>query len=282
MPTCRQIDDIVKIKRDKMKKFVALVSILFSIVVPIQAHGADSKTLVIIDSYFDSRVSGATIVCVALDACKNKPSIIPDSLSDNINHGDAMADVAKKQNASLNLVLLRSANSSNSVVQDMNGADLIRALTWVNLNSTNISAVSFSRSISNNLKVGDCKMPTTGLIGTAFQTPDAASAEIVRLINALNSKGIPFFASTGNTSNKYVIFPGCLSITNSVTTLTQLFDVNTDFSGIIKDGSISNYNGVIFPLIPQTSSSATVAVAATWVSGKILTPKSKGYVTVLP
>lgn len=265
-----------------MKKIVALIAILFSVVVPIQAHGAESKTLVIIDSYFDSRVSGATIICVALDTCKSKPSNIPASMSDNINHGDAMADVAKKQNPSLNLILIRSANSSTSAVQDMNGADLIRALTWVNANSNNIGAVSFSRSISNNTKVGDCKMPTTGLIGTAFQTPDTAAQEIIRLINSLNSKGIPFFASTGNASNKYVIFPGCLPITNSVTTLTELSDANTDYSGIIADGGTLNYNGIIFPLIPQTSSSATVAVAATWLSGKTLTPKASGYVRVLP
>lgn len=265
-----------------MKKFVALFALLFTVIVPVQAQGADQKSLVIIDSYFDSRVVGATIVCVALDSCKNTPSKIPTSLTDNINHGDAMADVAKKQNQSLSLILLRSANSSTSSVQDMNGADLIRALTWANANSNNISAVSFSRSISNNTKVGDCKMPTTGLAGTAFPTPDAAASEIIRLINLLNVKGIPFFASTGNTSNKYVIFPGCLPITNSVTTLAQLSDANTDYSAIIKDGSISNYNGVIFPLIPQTSSSATVAVAATWVSGKTLTPKVSGYVSVLP
>jgi hypothetical protein len=265
-----------------MKKIVALVAVLFSVVVPVQANGADQKSLVIIDSYFDSRVSGAKIVCIALDACKNTPTKIPTSFSDNINHGDAMADVAKKQNSSISLILLRSANSSTSAVQDMNGADLIRALTWVNANSSNVSAVSFSRSISNNAKVGDCKMPTTGLAGTAFQTPDSAAQEVIRLIGLLNSKGIPFFASTGNTSNKYIIFPGCLPITNSVTTITQLSDSNTDYSGIISDGSISNYNGVIFPLIPQTSSSATVAVAATWVSGKILTPKVSGYVSVLP
>lgn len=281
MLSCHQIDDIVKMKRNNMKKIVALVAVLFSVVVPVQANGAEAKSLVIIDSYFDSRVSGATIVCVALDTCKNKPSTIPVSLSDNINHGDAMADVAKKQNPAIGLILLRSANASTSIAQDMNGADLIRALTWVNANSSNVSAVSFSRSISNNSKLGDCKMPTTGLIGTSFTTPDSASAEIVRLITELNAKGIPFFASTGNTSNKYVVFPGCLPITNSVTTLTQLSDSNTDYSGIIPNG-VSNYVGVIFPLIPQTSSSATVAVAATWVSGKALTPKSKGYVTVLP
>ena len=282
MLSYHQIDDILKIKRNKMKKVVALVSVLFSVVVPVQAHSADTKSLVIIDSYFDARVNKANIVCVALDKCKNTPTKIPTSFSDNINHGDAMADVAKKQNPALGLILVRSANSSTSAVQDMNGADLIRALTWVNENSSNVSAVSFSRSISNNAKVGDCKMPTTGLIGTAFQTPDAASSEIVRLIGALNAKEIPFFASTGNTSNHYVVFPGCLPITNSVTTLIQLSDANTDFSGIIGDGSISNYKGAIFPIIPQTSSSATVAVAATWVSGKALTPKTVGYVRVLP
>jgi hypothetical protein len=265
-----------------MKKLVVLTALLFSVVIPVQAHGADQKALVIIDSYFDSRVTKANIVCVALDGCQVNPTNIPSSFSDNINHGDAMADVAQKQNPLLNLILLRSANASKLSVQDMNGADLIRALTWVDSNSSSVSAISFSRSISNNQKVGECKMPTTGLVGTKFQTPATASAEIIRLITSLNAKGIPFFASTGNTSNKYVIFPGCLPITNSVTTLTQLSDTNTDFSGIIGDGSVSNYKGTVFPLIPQTSSSATVAVAATWVSGKTLTNKLNGYVTVLP
>ena len=265
-----------------MKKFVALFSILFSVVLSVEAHASDAKSLVIIDSYFDSKITGANIVCVALDGCKTSPLSAPTSISDNINHGNAMAEVAKKQNQSLDLILLRSANASKTSVQDMNGADLIRALTWVDANSSNISAVSFSRSISNNQKVGDCKMPTTGLVGTKFQTPATASAEIIRLITSLNAKGIPFFASTGNTSNRYVIFQGCLPITNSVTTLTQLSDANTDFSGIIGDGSVSNYKGTLFSVIPQTSSSATVAVAATWVSGKSLTHKSQGYVTVLP
>ena len=152
MLSCHQIDDIVKMKRNKMKKAVALVAVLFSVVVPVQAQAVDQKSLVIIDSYFDARVVGAQIVCVALDNCKNTPTKIPTSVSDNINHGDAMADVAKKQNSTLGLILVRSANSSTSSVQDMNGADLIRALTWVNANSNKVSAVSFSRSISNNTK----------------------------------------------------------------------------------------------------------------------------------
>jgi uncharacterized lipoprotein NlpE involved in copper resistance len=44
-----------------MKKIVALVAVLFSVVMPVQSQATDAKSLVIIDSYFDSRVTTSAI-----------------------------------------------------------------------------------------------------------------------------------------------------------------------------------------------------------------------------
>lgn len=133
-----------------MKKTAIIVVALIASVAMSPVNAGEQKSLVIIDSYFDSRVANATIVCVAKDLCTSKvnPS---KSVSDNSNHGNAMAEVAKRQNQSIKLTLLRAANAG----RDMTGADLIRALRWVESNPSGIGAISFSRSISNNANKGD-------------------------------------------------------------------------------------------------------------------------------
>ena len=47
-----------------MKKIVALVAVLFSAVMPVQSQATEKKSLVIIDSYFDSRVVSGNVTCV--------------------------------------------------------------------------------------------------------------------------------------------------------------------------------------------------------------------------
>lgn len=261
-----------------MKKIVALLAVLFSVVAPIQSQAAEQKALVIIDSYFDARVSNATIVCVASDLCKNAGKGTT-SVSDNFNHGVAMADVARRNNPDAPLILIRAANvSAKGVVDNVNGTGLIAALKWVNTNSANISAVSFSRSISNNTKVGDCKLASSGLTVTVAK----ADAEIKDLINQLNTKQIPFFASTGNKSGTTitVTYPACLVIASSVAAggyLQSLSNAETDFFGFLPEGSYS-YLSANFGLVPQTTSSATAAVAAKWVKDSVL---QKGRVELL-
>lgn len=231
------------------------------------AH-AETKSLVIIDSYFDLRVSGATIVCVASTNCNTvvKPTT---SVSDNVNHGNAMAEVAKKQNSSISLILLRATNAA----QDVNGADLIRALQWVDKNSSIVGAVSFSRSISNNANGGNCQLASAGLAVSGLTVPKA-DAQIQSLIISLKAKGIPFFASTGNKNavSTSVTYPACLTITNSVTAnnyIPALSNADTDYIGSLP-ANVYSYNGTIKfttnTLIPQTTSSATVAVAAKYLS----------------
>lgn len=252
-----------------MKKTAIILGALLASVSLSPAQAAETKSLVIIDSYFDAKVSGATIVCVAKDPCTAKPAS-STSWSNNVNHGNAVAEVAKKQAPGIKLILLRSTNSAT----DVNGADLIRALKWVELNSATVGAVSFSRSISKDANNGNCSLAASGLSVNGYSVP-TADKEIQRLISVLDSKGIPFFTSTGNRKfgTTSVTYPACLPITKSVTANNYpeaLSNADTDYVGSLP-ANIYSYKGTIVfnkdTLVPQTTSSATAAVAAKFVSG---------------
>jgi len=230
----------------------------------------EKKSLVIIDSYFDARVPNATIVCIAKDNCVNvaKPS---KRVSDAVNHGTAMAEVASRNNADLPLILLRSANVNNKgAVSILNGNDFLAALKWVDANSSNVSAVSFSYGLSGNMrKPGECKLSPTGLVNIKIVDPAIRST-----VASLKNKGIPVFVSTGNDSNrKPVAYPACITDTVSVSTFpVGNHDANTDYFGVLPTGKF-NYGSVLFGLIPQTTSSANVAVATQWQKGLTVTDK---------
>jgi hypothetical protein len=269
MPTCRQIDDIVKMKRNKMKKIVALVAVLFSVVVPIQAHGADSKALVIIDSYFDSKVNNSNVSCIVVatdSACTDVVTVTSPLFGNNINHGNAMVEVAKRQNPNIKIIALRSAPASAKSVADVTPAMFIDALTWVNNHSSNVGAVSFSRYFNHATK--PC-MPTT----SAPYTPELGDAAIKSLIASLNSKGIQVFAATGNTFGSTKIdYPACLSSVNAVTAPGLADNATVKYSALLGTLSspIYNFQSTIIiggqNVIPLTTSSATSAVAAQYVS----------------
>ena len=224
----------------------------------------NSKPVVIIDSYFDTRVTNTTIVCIATDKCVNtaKPSA---RVSDPVNHGTAMAEVARRNNPNVPLVLLRSATVNNKgAVGILNGNDFLAALKWVDANSSNVSAVSFSYGLSGNMtKPGDCKLSPTGLVNIKIVDPAIRST-----VASLKNKGIPVFVSTGNDSNrKPVAYPACITDTVSVSTFPiGNHDANTDYFGVLTEGKF-NYLSVLFGLIPQTTSSANVAVATQWQKG---------------
>ncbi len=282
MLSCHQIDDIVKMKRNKMKKIVALVAVLFSAVVPVQSSSADQKSLVIIDSYFDSRV---TIECVT---ASNKPCInsykkFPGSITDNINHGVAMVEVAKKQNSSIHIIGLR-ASSTNSTASDVNAGTFIDALKWVNANSSRVSAVSVSRYFNANNGTCSPSSTNTANYGGIVQ----ADKTIRELILVLKSKGIPVFASTGNNGGTKVDYPACIVDTNSVTASNYnkaSSNSDTDFIASLPENKFSYLGTVAFGTsigkyyVQQTTSSATVAVAAQYVANGVLPSK---VVNVLP
>jgi len=230
----------------------------------------NTKPVVIIDSYFDSRVANTTIICIATDKCVNtaKPSA---RVSDPVNHGMAMVEVARRNNPNVPLVLLRSANvDKKGAVGILNGNDFLAALKWVDANSSNVSAVSFSYGLSGNMtKPGDCKLSPTGLVNISVTDPAIRST-----VASLKNKGIPVFVSTGNDSNKKpVAYPACITDTVSVSTFpVGNHDQNTDYFGVLPTGKF-NYGSVLFGLIPQTTSSANVAVATQWQKGLTVTDK---------
>lgn len=264
MPTCHQIDDIVKMKRNKMKKIVALLAVLFSVVVPVQANGADSKSLVIIDSYFDSKVLGLNVSCIVVEtksSCTDVVTITNSSIGNNINHGNAMVEVAKRQNPSIKIIALRSAPASSKSVADVTPVMFIEALKWVDSNSQNIGAVSFSRYFNSPSK--PC-MPSS----SAPYTVDAADAMIKSLISSLNSKGIQVFASAGNTfGGTKIDYPACLSSVNAVTAPGFADSTSVKYSAnLVRLPLIGdNFSSTLFKTIPLTTSSATASVAAQYV-----------------
>jgi hypothetical protein len=183
----------------------------------------------------------------------------------------AMVEVARRNNPEVPLVLLRSATVSNKgAVGILNGNDFLAALKWVDANSSNVSAVSFSYGLSGNMtKPGECKLSPTGLVNIKIVDPAIRST-----VANLKNKGIPVFVSTGNDSNrKPVAYPACITDTVSVSTFpVGNHDANTDYFGVLPTGKF-NYGSVLFGLIPQTTSSANVAVATQWQKGLTVTDK---------
>ncbi len=279
MLSCHQIDDIVKTKRNKMKKIVTVVAVLLSVVVPVQSNASEQKSLVIIDSYFDSKVSGPKVKCIVLSTnttCKDVVTPTSPSISSEIQHGNAMAEVAKKQNPSLPIILLSSGVASAKNVNPVNTGNFISALRWVDSNSSTIAAVSFSRFINGPSACTPASTPTD-------KTPDLT---IRSLISSLKSKGIQVFVSTGNKRGTKIDYPACILDTVSVSTgainnsgtivSMNAFDANTDY---FANSAIYSYSSPVMKLIPQTTSSATAAIAAQYVTNGVLPSK---VVSVLP
>jgi hypothetical protein len=232
-----------------------------------------AKALVIVDSYFDSsKISGEVVnVCIAKTGCELTPTPVA-GISSAYNHGTAMAYLARKANPDVKLYLVRASSSFKNprtgavTIGLINGNDLLNALSWVEQNVKEVSAVSFSYRISSNRKPGDCKLSTVGAVNVRVVDPQIRSA-----ITRLKDSGVPFFASTGNDRNrKPVDYPACIPDTMSVaagvgSSILSLsnHDSNTDYVGALPANTFS-YTSSVFRFIPQTTSSATVSVAALW------------------
>lgn len=265
MPTCHQIDDIVKMKRNKMKKIVALLAVLFSVVVPVQAQ-ANDKSLVIIDSYFQSALATNPINSLGAPCAQSKP-VNGATASSPYNHGTAMYAVAKLQNPNLPIIPICASNAQSDVFP----SQLISSLQWVKNNSAKVSAVSISLTF-NKTRL-EC-LPTS----PAKKDDLVNDTQIRSLIKDLNNAGIPVFASAGNSTNKSYSYPGCIADTYSVVHADNLGlgmvpwsnQSNTKyFVKLSDDGSKFNYNSPLVGLVAHTSSSSTAAVAAMWVTNKV-------------
>ena len=258
-----------------MKKVALTIAVILGFVVIQPVQAADSKALVIIDSYFDSKVNAPNVKCITLlnVPCTDVVTTTSPSLSSAINHGNAMVEVAKRQGITSNIIALRSGAASKTSVSEMTPANFIDALTWVNNNSSGIGAVSFSRFMNHATK--PCMPPAS-----APYTPDTADARIKSLISSLSLKGIQVFAATGNTQGTKIDYPACILNTTSVSTgdlnkagiivSINALDSNTDY---VASSSITSYSSTVFGLIPQTTSSATVAVATQYLKLGVLPTK---------
>ena len=260
-----------------MKSKVALavaVVLGFVVVQPVQA--SSQKSLVIIDSHFDSKVSAPNIKCITT---KNTDCITTTvtntSLSSAVNHGNAMAEVAKKQGAGLPIILLQSAVVLPKTVNEVNAGNFIDALTWVNNNSSNVGAVSVSRFFNGNRECSPNSINTAPYGGVS-----KADATIRSLIATLKSKNIPVFVSTGNAPKTKVDYPACIADTVSVTSPGNVSDASTDLSvSLDNNAGVWNFNSAALGSIPQTTSTVTAAIAAQYLIKGMPTTK---VVTVNP
>ena len=252
-----------------MKKLIAAIVVLFSVIVPVQAGAVDQKALVIIDSYFDSKVNAPNVSCVTLSSapCTNIVTATNRNLSHAINHGNAMAEIAKKQNPNLPIILLRGVTPTASSVSEMNAADFIASLRWVDSNSSKVGAVSFSRFFNGNVGCSPASTNTAQFGGVTV------ADKIIRdLIAGLKSKGIPVFVSTGNRSGTKIDYPACITDTVSVSVGGYnkgqvvgifAFDSSTDYVGLY---SVRSFVSPVMGAIPNTTSASNVAVAAQYLT----------------
>jgi hypothetical protein len=257
-------------KRNKMKKIVVLLAVLFSVVVPIQSQAAVGERIVIIDNAFNlSQITGSIeFVCVASDLCANK------TIS-NKDHGTQMALVARQQNPSATLVLIQAAPvSKKGIATDVNLHGFINALDFVNSNSNAVSAVSFSRYMNNTTAKlsGQCFPPAS-----APYTPQTGFDKVKSSVISLNLKGIQVYASAGNNPAKPIDFPACVSEVVSVGSYIYKSTYKTGEVDILATLVTPDKDALLKGLIPNTSiefstSAASAAVAA---NSKTLVPSSR-------
>ena len=247
-----------------MKKTAIILGAILASVSLSPAQAAEPKALAIIDSYFDN-----ASVCVATSGCNITLASKPALISNPANHGNGMVEVAKRQSSDLKVVTIRSANTTTKATNEMTTGDFIRALMWVDKNSSGIGAVSISRAFNGN------KVCAPNTAGTAeFGGATKADQAVRSLIASLSAKGIPVFAATGNKFGAKVDYPACILDTKSVTvgspnkagqaTSAFAFDANTDY---FASASVNSYKSPVFGLIPNTTSAGNVAVAAKYLLG---------------
>jgi hypothetical protein len=261
-----------------MKKIaVGIISAVLLAITLVPSQAATEKSLVIIDSYFDSRVYNENVSCVTIrnTKCTDVAKVTTNMPSAEVNHGNAMAEVAKKQHPSLSIILLLSTTPSARSVDSVNAGNFIDALNWVNSNSSKVGAVSVSRYFNGNNVCSPATVNTAAYGGVR-----GADDRIRSIIATLKSKGIPVFVSTGNKPGTKIDYPACITDTVSVSTgelnssgvlvSGNALDQNTDY---VASSNIYSYNSSVFGLIPQTTSSATAAVAAQWLKTGSLSNK---------
>lgn len=248
----------------KSKVALAVVAVLgIFFVQPAEAN--PGKSLVIIDAYFDSKVSAPNVKCITLtnQACTDvitNPALLSGGDVEIFSHGNRMTQVAQKQASLGSVILLRTSTPSQGKRANIGGTNanqLVSALQWVNNNSSNIGAVSTSiyiekrgaKTCAENVGRADGNSP-------AHQT-------ILSLISSLKAKNIPVFAATGN-SGGAVSYPAC--ITDTVSVGVGSFSDSGVLAPLYSFDSNTDYFAAANPMNFSTSI-ATAAVAAKYVAG---------------
>jgi hypothetical protein len=255
-----------------MKKIAVGIVAIIGLVLIQPTFASEQKSLVIIDSYFDSRVVGGNVSCVTPQdtACSYTARLpLPTSLVSPVNHGNAMVEVAKRQNSNINIIALYSAGPNST----LNAGNFIEALRWVDKNSSRVSAVSFSAFFNGNK---ECSPATTNT--ASYGGVQKADQTIRGLLLTLKSKNIPVFISTGNKPGTKIDYPACIPDAVAVSTGERnssgqvvsghSLNQNTKY---VASTEIFNYRSSVFGSIPQTTSSAAAAVAAQWITRGQLT-----------
>ena len=199
-----------------MKKIVALIAVLFSVVVPVQSQAADQKVIAVIDTAINSDKVQSVIheVCFtdAIDmVCPNgqffmegKGAAVSKTWPTNVNnatyHGHNMTQVALSVDPDVKIVFVRVANITALGNSGVTAKTLSLGLEWVSKNAEkySIDAVSISQSSSSKNNIDACS-------GTGELKDDGLRA--INAVSLLGLSNVPVFAGTGNNSNAKTIFP---------------------------------------------------------------------------
>lgn len=208
-----------------MKKIVALIAVLFSVVVPVQSQAADQKVIAVIDTAINSDKVESVIheVCFtdALDmVCPNGQFFMegkgaansktwPTSINNATYHGHNMTQVALSVDPDVKIVFVRVANITALGNSGVTAKTLSLGLEWVSKNAEkySIDAVSISQSSSSKNNIDACS-------GTGVLKDDGLRA--INAVSLLGLSNVPVFAGTGNDSNapKTIVpvgFPACIN-----------------------------------------------------------------------
>lgn len=280
MLSCRQIDDIVKMKRNKMKKvLLALLSITVAFTASQPAQAQDERVLAIIDSAINSNNFSSIIheVCfttvkssIAAQnmSCPNGELFMegkgaasapwPASLNNPTYHGDTMVKAALTVNPNLKIVFIRFNDVTVSGNSRGDAKALALAIDWVSNNASkySIDALSISQSSVSAGNLTRCSTDTV----------------TINAVSSLNTKNIPVFVATGNDRRRDVVgFPACVNGVIGVGALgneTQLEAATNTGPGLdmVAPGkvNITKYNGS--PISTAGSSVATAVSAASYVN----------------
>jgi hypothetical protein len=265
-----------------MKKIVALIVVLFSVVVPVQSQAADQKVVAIIDTAIDSNKVQSVIheVCFT-DAvemtCPNGQFFMegkgaagsktwPTSIHNATYHGHNMAQVALSVDPDVKIIFVRVANITALGNSGVTAKTLSLGLEWVSNNAEkySIDAVSISQSSGSKNNIDACS-------GTGVLKDDGLRA--INAVSLLGLSSIPVFAGTGNDSNAKTIapvgFPACITQVVGVgavkPSLTELASYTNRGVGldVISLGTqdVKNYKGTSVTLSGTSVSTALTATS---------------------